>query len=81
MRRKQRCTCESQGPNGPRHYKVVRMFMMREHSTRTIKGNLTLGDAQAHCTDPETSSRTATTARAKRYTERMGPWFDGYEHE
>jgi hypothetical protein len=60
-------------------YKIVRMFQRPLSRKRTIKTGLTLEQAQAHCHDPETSSRTATSAKAKRYTERFGPWFDGYE--
>ena len=60
-------------------YKVVRMYFNDDIPKRTIKTGLTLEEAQAHCNDPETSSRTATSAEAKRRTERYGPWFDGYE--
>ena len=78
--RKHTCPCEAEDadPNGPRHYKVVRMFL--RGGRRTIKSGLTLADAQAHCEDPETSSRTATSAKAKRYTAWRGEWFDGYDH-
>jgi hypothetical protein len=81
---KLKCKCGDAGdgtdPNGPRHFKVVRMFRSENRSTRTIKSGLTLAEAQAHCHDAETSSRTASSARALRYTERNGPWFDGYDH-
>ena len=60
-------------------YKIVRMFMHEKHRKQTIKTGLTMEEAQAHCQDPETSSRTATSAKAKRYTAQHGPWFDGYE--
>lgn len=61
-------------------YKIVRMFQRDDGPRRrTIKTGLTLEEAQAHCKDPETSSRTATSARARRYTAQHGPWFDGYE--
>lgn len=59
-------------------YKVVRYFY-DGHPKRTIKTGLTLEEAQAHCKDPETSSKTATSAKAKRYTRTHGEWFDGYE--
>ncbi len=63
-------------------YKVVRMFFDYEnHRRRTIKSGLTLEQAQAHCSNPETSSRTAKSAKARRYTRLHGPWFDGYEEE
>ena len=60
-------------------YKIVRMFYDRDKRKRTIKTGLTLEQAQAHCNDPETSSRTATSAKARRYTRAHGAWFDGYE--
>lgn len=49
--------------------------------SRVIKRGLTLEAAQHHCQQPETSSRTATSARAKRYTATHGPWFDGYDED
>jgi len=60
-------------------YKIVRMFKRDGMKNRTIKTGLTLEQAQAHCSDPETSSSTATSAKARRYTESHGPWFDGYD--
>ena len=45
---------------------------------RTIETSLTLEQAQAHCNDPETSSSTCTTAAKRRYTAKVGEWFDGY---
>ena len=59
-------------------YKIVRSFQNKS-GTRTLQTGLTLEDAQAHCRDPETSSRTATSAKALAYTAAHGPWFDGYE--
>lgn len=57
-------------------YKIVRHYFRA--GKRTIKTGLTLEQAQRHCADPETSSSTATSAAARRRTERHGPWFDGY---
>lgn len=64
----------------PRNYRIVRMY--KDHPTlnqRVIARGLTLAEAQAHCSDPETSSSTATSAAARARTRRLGPWFDGYE--
>jgi hypothetical protein len=60
-----------------RVYRIVRHYYRGGH--RTIRKGLTLAEAQAHCQDPETSSKTATSARVKRYTARVGAWFDGYD--
>ena len=57
-------------------YKIVRHYF--NGGKRTIQRGLTLEEAQAHCRSTETSSRTATSARAKAITRRMGPWFDSY---
>lgn len=61
-------------------YKIVRRCRDRA-GLKTIKRGLTLEEAQAYCRDPETSSRTAVSAAARRRTERHGAWFDGYEHD
>lgn len=58
-------------------YKIVRMYA--KGGRRTIETGLTLEQAQAHCQDPETSSRTCTKAANVRRTREKGPWFDGYE--
>jgi hypothetical protein len=60
-------------------YKIVRGYM--QGGKRTIASSLTLEEAQAHCRDPETSSRTCTKAANKKRTKQRGPWFDGYERE
>lgn len=60
-------------------YKIVRGYF--RGGRRTIKTGLTLEEAQAHCGNPETSSRTATSAAARRRTAERGPWFDGYTEE
>lgn len=62
-------------------YKIRRVYFGRPHSARTIKTGLTLEQAQAHCNDPETSSSTCTTAKARRITRRNGSWFDGWTEE
>ena len=61
-------------------YKIVRMYFYG-HPRRTIRRGLTLEQAREHCRNPETSWRTATSYVARRRTQRMGEWFDGYESE
>ncbi len=57
-------------------YEIRRLFFNEEIAPYTVKSGLTLEEAQAHCNDPETSSRTATDGEGD-----VGPWFDGYEEE
>lgn len=60
-------------------YKIVRHY---QGGRRVIVyRGLTLGEARAHCRDPETSSWTATSKAAKARTRRNGEWFDGYTKE
>ncbi len=71
--------CRSWRENKEPTYKIVRC---RFHGgTRVLKRGLTLEQAQEHCRSPETSSKTATSAKAIAYTRRVGPWFDAYEAE
>ena len=60
------------------NYRVVRFYFNRPRYRRTILDHVTLEQAQAHCQDPETSSRTCTLPANTRRTRRLGPWFDGY---
>ncbi len=64
-------------------YKIVRHYFNggRRVIKRVIKRGLTLEQAKAHCSDPETSSSTATSAKAKRRTLERGPWFDGFAED
>ena len=59
-------------------YKIVRQYLRDHTLSRTIKSGLTLEQAQAHCSDPETSSSTCTRSDRKRITKRKGAWFDSY---
>lgn len=61
-------------------YKIIRHFF-KGRKPYTIKRGLTLEQVRAHCQDPETSSSTATSAKARAYTRRYGAWFDGYAQE
>ena len=60
-------------------YKIVRNFM--NGHKKTIEEGLTLEEAQEHCKDPETSSKTCTGEEGMSITEVWGPWFDGYDEE
>jgi hypothetical protein len=60
-------------------YRVVRFYFDAGIRRRIIETGLTLAQAQAHCSDPETSSSTAKGKVAKARTRAVGKWFDGYE--
>lgn len=60
-------------------YKIVRYYERGEQEV-VVRG-LTLEQAQAHCQDPQTSSKTATGEAARQRTETRGSWFDGYREE
>lgn len=60
-------------------YRVVRFYFNKPGRGRVIMNHVTIEQAQAHCRDPETSSRTCTLPMNTRRTRRLGPWFDGYE--
>ena len=59
-------------------YKIIRSYFSDRWPSRTVTSDLTLEEAQAHCQDPETSSRTCTKSRNTRRTRERGAWFDGY---
>lgn len=61
-------------------YTITRLFRDWPHRT-IVKTGLTLEEAQAHCSDPETSSRTCTNAEGKRRTRALGAWFESYSSE
>lgn len=62
-------------------YKIVRMFADHDRAPRrrVVKTGLTLEQAQAHCQDPETSSKTCKGRAGRERTRMYGDWFDGYE--
>ena len=62
-------------------YKIVRCYVNDLDRRDTIKSGLTLDEAQAHCCDPEASTKTCTTARMEAITLRYGWWFDSYTEE
>lgn len=61
-------------------YKIVRKYF-EGHPSKTLYTGLSLEEAQAHCSDPETSSRTCTSAKGRRRTKAKGPWFDCFYKE
>jgi hypothetical protein len=60
-------------------YKIVRSYRDPKRGRRTLQTGVTLEQAQAHCRDPETSSRTCKNPENRRRTRLMGTWFDCYE--
>jgi len=58
-------------------YRVVRFFY-RSGRNVTVYDRMTLEEAQAHCRDSDSSSRTATDKAGRARTRKCGPWFDGY---
>jgi len=60
-------------------YNIVRCYTDSWRKSRVIERGLTLEEVQAHCSDPETSSSTCTSAAKLRYTKKVGKWFDAYE--
>ena len=62
-------------------YCITRHYQRDDVDNKVIKKGLTLEEAQEHCKDSETSSRTATSLEALDHTAEYGAWFDGYEEE
>ena len=58
-------------------YKILRHYYKGGH--RILKRGLSLEEAQVHCSDPESKSKTATSPQAKKVTKRSGPWYDKYD--
>jgi hypothetical protein len=59
-------------------YDIVRAYQDSGKSNRVLQRNVSEATAQAHCNDPESSSKTCTTSTGKARTRRSGPWFDFY---
>jgi hypothetical protein len=59
-------------------YQIVRHYRDRYPNKRVIQRGLTLSEAQEHCSNPESSSSTATGKVARARTRKLGAWFDGY---
>lgn len=61
-------------------YKVVRVFY-RHAFREVISTGMTLEEAQAHCSDDETSSSTARSDEARERTKDFGDWMDVFFRE
>lgn len=59
-------------------YDIVRFYQNAPGRAQVVRRDVSLEEAQRHCSSPETSSTTAQSAAAKSRTRRRGPWFDGY---
>jgi len=66
-------------------YRIVRFFAGHVRPGgwggpygETVRDEVSLAEAQEHCSDPESSSETCTSAAGKRLTRERGPWFDSY---
>lgn len=62
-------------------YRVVRHYKDAYPNRRTLRRDLSLYEAQQHCSDPETSSSTCKSGAGRARTCRLGPWFDGYSQD
>ncbi len=62
-------------------YKIIRKFQRSDVENKVLQTGVTLEEAEAHCEDPETSSRTAKSKEAKKITEKYGDWFDCWTEE
>ena len=61
-------------------YKIVRQFFNTNRKL-TVKTNVSLKEAQAHCHNPQTSSTTCTDKNGKERTKRYGRWFDQFTEQ
>lgn len=62
-------------------YRIERVYFEHEELREILETGLTLEEAQQHCKDPETSSRTCKLPENVDRTEKHGPWFDCYNRE
>lgn len=62
-----------------RSYNIVRFYRNASIRRRVLRERVTLAEAQAWCSNPETSSSTCTNTVGRARTRRVGAWFDGYE--
>jgi len=71
---------EDEEESSDKTYKIIR-FYQKLHPKEVVKTGLSFEEAQEHCNDPETSSRTCEKPQNVARTEKMGEWFDGYYEE
>ena len=62
-------------------YKIIRFFQRDDVPKEVVATGLTLEEAQEHCHDPETNSRTCEESENVARTEQCGDWFDGYTED
>jgi hypothetical protein len=62
-------------------YKIVRKYQRENEADVEVETGLTLLEAQTHCINPETSSRTCSSEEAQQHTQVHGHWFDAYYEE
>ena len=62
-------------------YRIVRFFADDKYPNETIVRGLTLEQAQAHCSDPESSASSCMSPEGVERTQKKGNWFDGYQEE
>lgn len=72
-------SCEKEEIMVTKSYRVVRLYF--NGGRRVIHTGLTLEQAQEHCSDPETSSKTCKKAHNVKRTRSRGPWFDSFEED
>ena len=66
-----------------KRYKIVRYYQ-NNRPARVMRYNLTLKQAQEHCNDPETSSKTKGGPGGQRLLnldKKQTNWFDGYTEQ
>ena len=61
-------------------YRIIRMYESGKRS-RVLARGMTRAEAEEWCQDPETSSSTAKSPKARVHTARYGRWFDGFGQE
>jgi hypothetical protein len=62
-------------------FEIVRFYQNHPEKNTVLLRGLTEDEAKAHCQQPDTASKTATSPHAKALTARYGPWFHGYREE